>query len=96
MGTPYLDLHLEVDFEVGEQGEEDGQGELEDLGHGGDSVLGERHAQVLFDGVDKHLVRAEDGARTLQDGEQQLQRHHLRAQLMRPGGTEREREIEGY
>lgn len=60
-------------FEVGQECEEDGQGELEDLGDGGDAVFGQRHTQVLLDGVDEHLVGLEDGPCILQDGEQQLQ-----------------------
>ena len=56
-------------FEVGEQGEEDGQRQFEDLRHGGHAILGERDTQVLFDGVYEHLVRAENGTRVLQDGQ---------------------------
>ena len=82
----HLDLHLEVGLEVGQQREEDGQRQLEDLGHRGDAVLGQRHAQVLLDGVDEHLVGLEDGAGVLQDGQQQLQGQHLGAQLVGPGG----------
>lgn len=65
----YLDLHLEVGFEVGQECEEDGQREFEDLGDGGDAVFGQRHAKVLLDGVDEHLVGLEDGAGVLQDGQ---------------------------
>ena len=61
----YLNLHLEMLFEVGEEREEDCERQLEDIGDGGDAVLGERHAQVLLDGVDEHLIGAEDGARVL-------------------------------
>lgn len=81
----YLDLHLEVGLEVGEEGEEDGQREREDLGDRGDAVLGQRHTQVLLDGVDEHLVGLEDGPSVLQDGQQQLEGQHLGAQLMGPG-----------
>lgn len=64
-------------FEVGQQREEDGERQLEDLGDGRDAVLGERHAQILLDGVDEHLVGLENGPRILQDGQQQLQRQDL-------------------
>lgn len=60
-------------FEVGEQGEEDGEGELEHLRHGGDPVLGQRHTQVLLDGVDEHLIGLEDGPGILQDRQEKLQ-----------------------
>lgn len=80
----HLDLHLQVDFEVRQQREEDGQRQLKNLGHRRDAVLGERHAQVLLDGVNEHLVRAEDGPGALQHRQQQLQRHNLGAQLVRP------------
>ena len=65
-------------LEVRQQGEEDGQRQLEDFGYGGDAVLGQCHAQVLLDGVDEHLVGLEDRPGVLQDGEQQLQGEHLR------------------
>lgn len=91
---PYLDLHLQVDLEVGEQREEDGQRELEDLRHGGDSVLGQRHAQVLLDGVHEHLVSPEHRAGALKHGEQQLQGHDLGPQLMGPEEEEEEEERE--
>lgn len=88
----YLDLHLEVRLEVGEQSEENGERELKDLGHGGDAILGQGHAQVLLDGVDEHLVSLEDGPGVLQDGQQQLEGQDLRSQLM---GPEVEGEREG-
>lgn len=81
----HLNLHLEMSFEVGQQGEEDGQRELKDFGDGGDAVFGQCHTQVLLNGVDEHLVGLEDGPCVLQDGQQQLQREHLGAQLMGPG-----------
>ena len=40
-----------------EQGEEDGEGELEDLVDIGDPVLGEGDAEVLLHRRDEHLVR---------------------------------------
>lgn len=86
----YLNLHLEVGLEVGEEGEEDGEREREDLGDRGDAVLGQRHTQVLLDGVDKHLVGAEDRPCPLEHRQQQLQRHHFGAQLMRPEERGRE------
>lgn len=67
-----------MDFEVGEQGEEDGERQFEDLGHRGDAVFRQRHAQVLFDSVDEHLVGAEHRPGALQHGEQQLQGNYLR------------------
>ena len=85
---PHLDLFLEVLFEVGQQGEEDGQAELEHLRHRGRPVLGERHAQVLLDGRDEHVVGGEHVTGRLQDRQQQLQRQHLGAQLVRSGGAE--------
>lgn len=39
VGAVYLNLHLQVDFEVGEEGEEDGERELEDLWHRGDTIF---------------------------------------------------------
>lgn len=82
----YLNLHLQVNLEVGQQGEEDGQRELKHLGHGGDAVFGQCHAQVLLDGVDEHLVGAEHGPGALQHREQQLQRDDLGAQLVGSAG----------
>ena len=71
-------------LEVGEQGEENGEREFEDLRHGGDAVLGQGHAQVLLDGVDEHLVGLEDGPGVLQDGQEQLEGQDLRSQLVGP------------
>ncbi len=84
----YLDLHLEVRLEVGEQSEENGEWELEDLRHRRDAVLGQRHAQILLDSVDEHLVSLEDGPGVLQDGQEQLQGQDLRSQLMGPEAEE--------
>ena len=72
MQYTYLNLHFEMLFEVGQECEEDGEGEFKHLRHRTDPVLGQRHTQVLFDGVNKHLVRLEDGAGILQDRQQQL------------------------
>lgn len=80
----YLDLHLEVRLEVGQQREEDGKGELEDLRHRGDPVLRQGHAKVLLDGIDEHLVCLEDGPGVLQDGQEQLEGQDLGAQLVGP------------
>lgn len=80
--TLYLNLHLQVDLEVGQQGEEDGQWELKDLRHRGDAVFGQRHAQILFDGVDEHLMGAKHWPGALQHREQQLQGDNLGPQLM--------------
>lgn len=73
-----------MDLEVGEQGEEDSQRELKDLRHRGDAIFGQRHAQILFDGVDKHLVCAEHRPGALQHRQQQLQGDNLGPQLMGP------------
>lgn len=73
-----------MDLEVGQQGEKDGQRELKDLRHGGDAVFGQRHAQILFDGVDKHLMGAKHWPGALQHRQQQLQGDNLGPQLMRP------------
>jgi len=62
----YLDLHLQMLFEVREECQEDCKRQLKDIGDGGDTVLRERNAQVLLDSVDEHLVGAEDGACILQ------------------------------
>lgn len=66
-----------MDLEVGEQCEEDGQRQLEHLGHRRHAVFGQSHAQVLLDGVHKHLVGAKDGTGPLQHGEQQLEGNDL-------------------
>lgn len=82
-------------LEVGEQSEEDGEREFEDLRHGGDAVLGQGHTQVLLDGVDEHLVSLEDGPSVLQDGEEQLEGQDLRSQLMGPEASgERKKKLE--
>lgn len=73
----YLNLHLEVGLEVGQESEEDGERELKDLRHRGDSVFGQGHTQVLFDGVDEHFIRFENGPGVLQDGQQQLEGQDL-------------------
>lgn len=75
--TLYLNLHLEVDLKVGQQGEEDGQRELKDLRHRGDTIFGQCHTQILFDGIDEHLVSAKHRPGALQYREQQLQRDDL-------------------
>lgn len=80
----YLNLHFKVHFEVGEQDKEDGKRQLEHFRHRGDPVFGERHTQVLFDGVHKHLMGSEHRSSSLQHWQQQLQGNHLRAQLMGP------------
>lgn len=80
----YLNLHLQVDFEVGKQGEEDGQWEFEDLRYRGDAIFGQCHTQILLDGIHKHLVGAKHWPGALQHGEQQLQGDNLGPQLMRP------------
>lgn len=87
----YLDLHLEVRLEVGEQSEENGEWEFEDLRHRRDTILGQGHTQVLLDGVDEHLVSLEDGPGVLQDGQEQLEGQDLRSQLMGPEAEEEKR-----
>lgn len=84
MPDSHLNLHLEVNLEVGEQSEEDGERELKDLRHRGDAVFRQRHAQILFDGIDKHLMGAKHGSGALQHREQQLKRDNLGPQLMGP------------
>lgn len=91
----YLDLHLEVRLEVGEQSEENGERQFEDLRHRGDSVLGQGHTQVLLDGVDEHLISLENGPGVLQDGQEQLEGQDLRSQLMGPGAGARLEEGSG-
>lgn len=75
-------------LEVGQQRKEDGERELKDFRDGRDAVLGQRHTQVLLDGVNEHLIGLEDGACILQDGQEQLKGQDLRAELVRPGGEE--------
>lgn len=72
-----LNLHFQVKFEPREESQEDGERELKDLRHGGDTVLAESHAQVLLDGGDEHDVTTEHGACWLQDGQEQVQRENL-------------------
>ena len=43
--------------EVLQEGEEKGERELENLGNSGNAVLGQRHAKVLLDRADEHIVR---------------------------------------
>lgn len=81
---------------MGQQGEEDRQRQLEDLRHRGNTVFGQRHAQVLLDGIGKHFVSAEDWAGTLQQGKQQLQGDNLGAQLMGPGRRNSQRSLHEY
>lgn len=88
----YLDLHLEVRLEVGEQSEENGKWEFKDLRHRGHAVLGQGHTQVLLDGVDEHLIGLEDGPGVLQDGQQQLEGQDLRSQLVGSEEVEAERD----
>lgn len=76
---------------MGEQSEENGQGEFEDLRHGGDPVFGQGHTQVLFDGVDEHLVSLENGSGILQDGQEQLEGQDLRTQFVGPEAEAEER-----
>lgn len=75
-------MHLEMRLEVGQEGEKDGQRQLEHFGDGGDAVFRQCYAQVLLDGVDEHLVSFEDGPSVLQDGQEELQREDLGPQLV--------------
>lgn len=75
-------MHLEMRLEVGQEGEENGQRQLEHFGDGGDAVFRQRYAQVLLDGVDEHLIGFEDGPSILQDGQEELQREDLGPQLV--------------
>ena len=61
----YLNLHLQVLFEVRQQRQEDGERQLEHVGDGRNAVLRESDTQVLFDCIDKHLVGAEHRASVL-------------------------------
>lgn len=71
-------------LEVGEQSEENGEWEFEDLRHRGDSIFGQGHTQVLLDGIDEHLIGLEDGPGILQDGQEQLEGQDLGSQLVGP------------
>ena len=71
-------------LEVGQESEEDGQRQLKDLWHRADPILGQGYTQVLFDGIDEHVVGAEHWPCILQDWEQQLQRQDLGTQLVWP------------
>lgn len=74
---------------MGEQGKEDGKRQFKYFRHRGDPVFRERHTQVLFDGVHKHLMGSKQRSSTLQHWEQQLQGNHLWAQLMGPEREDR-------
>ena len=52
-----LDLHFEMFPEVLQESEEKGERKLEDLGNGGNSIFRQRHAKILLDGADEHVVR---------------------------------------
>ena len=73
-------------LEGGEKSEKDAETQLKHLRHVGHPVLGERHTEVLPDGADEDLIRAEDGAGVLENGEKQLQREDLGAKLVGPVG----------
>lgn len=82
-------------LEVGQQGEENGEGEFKDLRHGGHSILGQGHAQVLLDGVYEHLVGLENGPGVLQDGQQQLEGQDLGSQLVGSEAGRERKEVQG-
>lgn len=61
-----LNLHFEMMLKVGQQREEDGQRQFKHLCYRWDTVLRQRHAQVLFDGVREQFIGTENGSRVLQ------------------------------
>ena len=56
----HLDLHFEMFPEVLQESEEKGERELENLRNSGNAVLGQRHAKVLLNGADEHVVRLKE------------------------------------
>lgn len=64
-------------FEGGEQSEEDGEREFKHLGEVGDAILGQCNTEVLLHASDEDIFGAEDGARVLDDGEEEFQREKL-------------------
>lgn len=53
--------------------EKNGQGQMENSEHTGYSILGEGNTEILFYGIDEHLVRLENWTRILEDGEKEFQ-----------------------
>ena len=49
--------------EVLQEGEEKGERKLENLGNGGNAIFRKRHAKVLLDGTEEHIVRLEQKER---------------------------------
>ena len=88
--SPYLYLHLQMHFKVWKKSEKNSERELKDIRHWGDAVLGQRHAEVLLDRGDEHLMSPEDRAGVLQHGQEELQGDHLGTQLVGPGSGDRE------
>ena len=88
--SPYLYLHLQMHFKVWKKSEKNSERELKDIRHWGDAVLGQRHAEVLLDRGDEHLMSPEDRAGVLQHGQEELQGDHLGTQLVGPGRGDRE------
>ena len=74
-------LRLEMVLEVPDERHKDVERELQDGRVGRDAILEEREAEVLADGPDELLARAELVARVLHDRVEHLQREELRAQL---------------
>ena len=64
-------------FEGGKQSEEDGEREFKHLGEVGDTILGQCDTEVLLHTSDEDIIGAEDGARVLDDGEEEFQREKL-------------------
>ena len=69
----YLDLRLEVLPVFRQERQEDGERELKDFADGRHAVLGQRHAQITFDGADKDFVGLESRAAILQHPQKQLE-----------------------
>ena len=71
-------------LEVGQQSEENGQWQLKHLRNRRHTILGQGHTQVLFDGIDEHVICSEHLASVLQNGQKQLKWQDLWPQFMRP------------
>ena len=80
----YLNLHLQVSLEGGEEHEEDVEGEFKHLRDTGDSILAKSNTQVLFDGRYEEVICSENRSRVLKDGKEEFQREYLGAEFMRP------------
>ena len=65
-----LDLEFKMLLEVSQQCEKYGQGQLKHLRHWRHPILRQGHTQILFDGIDEHVIGLKNGASILQDGQQ--------------------------